>query len=34
MSQNATIYFSMMDVDTGKYKIHMSPAGFVEKIFF
>ena len=31
--EQSTIYFSMMDVDTGSYKIHMSPAGFVEKTF-
>jgi hypothetical protein len=27
----SSLYFSMMDVETGSYKIHLEPAGFVEK---
>ena len=29
--ETSSIYFSMMDVETGSYKIHLEPAGFVEK---
>ena len=29
--ETSTIYFSMIDVETGSYKIHLEPAGFVEK---
>ena len=31
--ETSALYFSMMDVDTGSYKIYMSPASFVEKTF-
>ena len=31
--ETSSLYFSMADVDTGSYKIYMSPAGFVEKTF-
>jgi hypothetical protein len=31
--ETSSLYFSMIDVDTGSYKIYMSPAGFVEKTF-
>jgi surface protein len=27
----SSLYFSMMDIETGSYKIHLDPAGFVEK---
>jgi hypothetical protein len=29
--ETSSIYFSMIDVETGSYKIHLEPAGFVEK---
>jgi len=29
--ESSSIYFSMIDVETGSYKIHLEPAGFVEK---
>jgi hypothetical protein len=29
--ETSSLYFSMMDVETGSYKIHLEPAGFVEK---
>jgi surface protein len=29
--ETSSLYFSMMDVETGSYKIHLDPAGFVEK---
>jgi hypothetical protein len=31
--ERSTIYFSMMDVETGSYKIYLDEAGFVEKTF-
>jgi hypothetical protein len=29
--ETSSLYFSMMDVETGSYKIHLEPASFVEK---
>jgi surface protein len=29
--ETSSLYFSMMDIETGSYKIHLDPAGFVEK---
>ena len=29
--ETSSLYFSMIDVETGSYKIHLDPAGFVEK---
>lgn len=29
--ESSTIYFSMIDNETGSYRIHLEPAGFVEK---
>jgi hypothetical protein len=29
--ESSSIYFSMVDTQTGSYKIHLEPAGFVEK---
>ena len=29
--ETSSLYFSMMDIETGSYKIHLEPAGFVEK---
>ena len=29
--ETSSLYFSMMDVEMGSYKIHLEPAGFVEK---
>ena len=29
--ETSSIYFSMIDIETGSYKIHLEPAGFVEK---
>lgn len=29
--ETSSLYFSMIDVETGSYKIHLEPAGFVEK---
>jgi hypothetical protein len=29
--ETSALYFSMIDTDTGSYKIHLEPAGFVEK---
>ena len=31
--ETSTLFFSMVDVNTGVGKIHMEPAGFVEKTF-
>jgi len=29
--ETSALYFSMIDIETGSYKIHLEPAGFVEK---
>ena len=31
--ETSSLFFSMVDSDTGVNKIHMEPAGFVEKTF-